>query len=150
MNFELYKTDSANNVIGKTLGSPTVYNIELRHDTDITNPSILLDVDPMVNIAAFNYAHIPELQRYYFVDDVESLNWRVWRLQLTVDVLETYKADILACNARFHRQLQVGDYSELSSMVYAVDSTVTEYHSTKGFSGDFTMLLTTIGRGQAG
>lgn len=42
----------------------------------------------------FNYVYIPELNRYYFVTNVEYIVTNLWEISLSVDVLMTYKNGI--------------------------------------------------------
>lgn len=60
------------------------------------------------------------------------------------DVIETYKADILASNARFMRKIKTGDYIN-SNIDYSLYKNITKTESNKGFEGDSTMILTSIG-----
>lgn len=43
----------------------------------------------------FNYVHIPEFNRYYFVDSKQWVGNNMWFITLTVDVLFSHKDDIL-------------------------------------------------------
>ena len=44
-------------------------------------------------LANYTYAYIPNFGRYYFIKDIRYCN-RVWEIDLEVDVLATYKAEI--------------------------------------------------------
>ena len=111
----LYKTDDSPNVINKTLSDSLELDINLKKDTDIINPELVLKGD----FRGFNYAHIPELNRYYFINSMEQLNFILTKLYLECDVLETYKADILNCSGTIKRDIKAGDYGAVSA-----DSTV--------------------------
>lgn len=62
-------------------------NGDLRETTDILNPSIIIEYN---TYPAANYAHIPALNRYYFIRDIVSERKNLWRLEMHVDVLMTY------------------------------------------------------------
>ena len=107
----LYKTDDSPNVINKTLSDSLELDINLKKDTDIINPELVLKGD----FRGFNYAHIPDLNRYYFINSVEQLNFILTKLYLECDVLETYKADILNSSGSIKRDITDGDYGVVSA-----------------------------------
>lgn len=61
----------------------------LKDNTSIIRP----ELEVVEKVTAYNYAYIPTLSRYYFVQDVI---WEkgVWRIVLSEDVLATYKTVI--------------------------------------------------------
>lgn len=144
MELNLYKCSDGDNVINKTLTDKFTVNINLKRDVNISAPQIILLNDNGAFFNVFNYAEIPELGRFYFIDSVTSLNNKMESLLLRCDVLETYKADILASKARFMRGVKTGDYIN-SSIDYSVVKTITRIESDKGFSGNPTMILTSVG-----
>ena len=144
MKLFLYNVVDGENVINKTLGVPIEIDILLKADVNIVNPIIVLRSIVGVDFDAFNYAFIPELKRYYFVDSIDSLNGQTWRLSLTVDVLQSYKDDILNSNARLKRGIKTGDYMD-ATLDMSVTKSVMVYNSNKGFTGEKTIILTTLG-----
>ena len=56
------------------------------------------------SLASFNYMYIADFGRYYFIDDIVSINQGIWEVSGHVDVLETYKTAILANKAIVKRQ----------------------------------------------
>ena len=97
----LYHITDAKNVINKTLGEGADFNIKLKGITTIddcvieiyTNNSIEIHTnDSIVN---YNYCYIPLFSRYYFINDIEIFPNNIYRIHLHIDVLETYKSDIL-------------------------------------------------------
>lgn len=144
MELNLYKCSDGDNVINKTLTEKLTINITLKRDVNITAPQIILLNDNGAFFNQFNYAEIPELQRFYFIDSVTSLNNRMESLALRCDVLETYKSDVLASNARFLRKLKTGDYIN-ASIDYSLFKTISKHESSKGFDDGSTMIMTTVG-----
>lgn len=69
------------------------YEILLKDDTSIIHPVIRLNSSKPV---AYNYCYIPEFNRYYFVSDWTSETNNIWSAVLTVDVLATYRVEILS------------------------------------------------------
>ena len=110
MQLTLYKTESSPNVIGKVLTDPLSLTINLKASTNVIDPQLLLGKRPGINYLDYNYAHIDSLNRYYHIDNIESVNGSMFRLMLRCDVLETYGAEILASNCRYKRKVEAGDY----------------------------------------
>lgn len=144
MELNLYKCSDGDNVINKTLTEKLTINITLKRDINITAPQIILMNDNGAFFNQYNYAEIPELGRFYFIDSVTSLNNKMESLALRCDVLETYKADVLASKARFMRGLKTGDYIA-ANIDYSVIKTITKIESNSGFTGNPTMILTSVG-----
>lgn len=140
----LYSTKSDSNVINKELENALNIQIIARSDFDIINPQIRLSKIYGVNFQDFNYCHIPDLNRYYFINQVSAINADIFSFECECDVLESYKADILASNARFMRQIKTGDYYD-GSIDSSVVKTVSKFDSNKGFDGESSMILTTVG-----
>lgn len=109
----LYKTLDGDNVINKVLTDPANFNINLKRDVDIINPSLLMTTLEGVDYKEFNYAHIPELGRFYFIRGVDLVNASLWRLDCECDFLETYKTDILNSSAMYKTNIKTGDYGEI-------------------------------------
>ena len=109
MQLILYETADAKNVINKTLTNPVSMNINLKRDINIIMPEIVLNGD----FRGFNYAHIPDLNRFYFVDSVEQLNLKMVKLSLICDVLETYKTAILNSDCLYKTKVATGDYGQI-------------------------------------
>ena len=144
MELKLYTVNDGKNVIDKTMTLKTTMKINLKRDVDIINPRLILIPNLPTGFSGINYAEIPELNRFYFVDSITNISSTLWQLDLSCDVLETYKADILASNARFYRNLKAGDYFDTvieSSHI----TTVAKYSSNKGISDSETLIMTTVG-----
>lgn len=88
--------------IGKTLTAGTDFSCKLKDDTSILKPHLI--INSQSSLAGFNYMYIPDFGRYYFIDDIVSLNNQIWEISAHVDVLETYKTAILANDAVIKRQ----------------------------------------------
>lgn len=139
-----YKNTSANNVIGKILTEPMNMNIFLKGDVDISNPILRLAVGADESLSQYNYCFIPELGRYYFIDNVSNFNARIVDLSCSVDVLETYKDDILNSHARFTRPIREGDYQTDAGSV-EVNKTITQIYSDVELVKESTMLISVLG-----
>ena len=140
MKMYLYNVNDAENVINKNLVNGLEIDINLKASVDLVNPEIVLNGD----FRGYNYAHLPDLNRYYFIDRIEQLNLKLVKLSLSCDVLETYKADILNSNARFKRNIKNGDYQNIS-IDYSNQTISTNYNSDGMPMNGNTMIISTIG-----
>ena len=144
MELKLYAVNDGENVINKTMTLKTTMEISLKRDVDIINPRLILIPNLPTGFTGINYAEIPELNRFYFVDSITNISATLWQLDLSCDVLETYKADILASKARLYRNLKAGDYFD-TALESSHITTVAKYTSNKGLSDSETLILTSIG-----
>ncbi len=140
MKMYLYHVNDAENVINKNLVNGLEIDINLKASVDLVNPEIVLNGD----FRGYNYAHLPDLNRYYFIDRIEQLNLKLIKLSLSCDVLETYKEDILNSNARFKRNIKNGDYQNIS-IDYSNQTISTNYNSDGMPMNGNTMIISTIG-----
>lgn len=142
MIINLYETSSAKNVINKVLNNQYQLNIIARKDFDVLNPMLILS-EGTEDLRLYNYCTIPELNRSYFVDRIEPFNSEMINLYLSCDVLETYKGQVLSCNARYRRRIKTGDYYNFNSESLTNPET-TLISSDKGFDGERTLILSTL------
>lgn len=96
MELQLSYNRSENNAISKTLSNIVSITGTLRGDADVLNPAILLEG---ADFSAYNYAYIPLFNRYYFIDGCTSYRNGLWIMRLTVDVLMSFRDDILDTSA---------------------------------------------------
>lgn len=68
---------------------------EIKHDFTPLSLAITFRLPRKDQIPAYNYAYIPDFSRYYYITDWVFIGG-LWRASLTVDVLATYKTQILA------------------------------------------------------
>ena len=111
MNITLYKTKSANNVINKKLVSEKNLgnNCILADNTSVTSPTVIIGgITSLDSISDYNYAYIPQCHRYYYINDIIALSGGRVKLILSVDVLMTYKTDILNSTQLVTRQKNQG------------------------------------------
>lgn len=131
MEIKLYKCADDRRVLSKTLSGAVTKTCVIKDD----NISIL---SPRVQIAQFNtfksynYAYIPDYGRYYYIDDIAVDLGGLLTLSLSVDVLQTYAADIRATKALIYRQSQHTNPLIADSLI---QSQVNEVTVTRAFSG---------------
>ena len=90
MNISLYKTNSEKNVVYKTLTNEVNFsNVTFKNSTEILNPVITLST--AIDVESYNYCYIPEYNRYYYISNIVSVVNGLWSLNLSVDVLMSFK-----------------------------------------------------------
>ena len=136
----LYSIDDNDNIINKDLGQGLSIPINLKGDFDIVNPTVILNGD----FRQYNYAHIPDLNRYYFIERFEQLNLKMVQLYLKCDVLETYKSDILNSVARFKRKIKGGDFNKVN-IEHSNKINITKYESSGNEMSGNTMIISVVG-----
>lgn len=136
MQIVLYKNPSENNTIGKRLTTvQTVSNAIIKGNMSIETPVIILQFKNGVK-TNFNYVHIPEFNRYYFVNDIIDLTGGRIEVHCKVDVLESFKTTIKELECIIDKQQDTNK----SNMYYNDGSFVNltkEFIYTKNFATGF-------------
>lgn len=117
----------------------------LKDQTSILRPTIRIRTSESIH--TYNYMYIAEFERYYFIDDIVSVNNGVWEVSGHVDVLETYKNSILSNDAVIKRQgSQYNTYLNDSEWsVFTYDDVITFKFSASGFQKALSYLLVVAG-----
>lgn len=112
----------------------TSFDVLLKSPTSLHTPTFT------ISAASFDYNYLKWGDRYYFVTDVTSRNNGLWDVSAVVDVLATFKADILASTQFVSYSSQSGS-SWLADMRIPLqkNATVAQATSTMNF------LFTTAG-----
>lgn len=98
MDVYLCNNTSEANIINKSIMDIDTASCVIKGDVSVTTPILLLaynsNLDPNIN-----YMRIPELRRNYFITDIVDLTGGRFEVHGKVDVLESFKADILQLSA---------------------------------------------------
>ena len=93
-----YAYNGIKNKINKTLSSGlTINDVIIQNDFDITNFDLLIK-NSNFNLE-YNYCFIPDLNRYYFIENIEKMNGSIYKIRITVDVLKSFSSQIENINA---------------------------------------------------
>lgn len=106
MELKLYKTVSSNNEINKILTDELVFNVNFKKRTDILSPEIPIHSE--IDLVKYNYAYIEQFERYYFIEEIEPKPNKIYRMRLRVDVIESFKDDILNSRGRIVTSQELG------------------------------------------
>lgn len=144
MEIHLYVNSSEKNQLGKTLGSELILTGNLRDEASVTNPVILIQAD---NVSGYNYAYVKEFNRYYFIRNMVSVRTGLWRIELSVDVLESYKTEIKKLSVILRDTETTGATNYLSGDVWKtnVKETTNIINFSGGLSDTGEFILITAG-----
>ena len=95
MNIILYDNKSPKNKIGKTLVNANNITGTLRGETSTSNIQLMLNI---VDLNPYNYMYIADFGKYYFITNIISVRTGLWLVSASIDVLESYKNEILQLN----------------------------------------------------
>lgn len=142
MEIILYNNKSENNQINKVLSNSTTITGTLRDETDYITPSILIATDP----TNFNYIYIENFKRYYFINRTETIRTGLWRISCNVDVLESFKDEILSLEVIIDKQETVGNqFKDDGSIVMENRRFNKTYNFSGGFNESGELILITAG-----
>ena len=153
INVQLLTSSSPVEKIGKKLKAGGTYSCKLKDNTSILRPTLILL--SVLNPSQFNYMYIQDFRRYYFIDDIVSINNNIWEISAHVDVLETYKAAIKSNQAVIRRQANSFNLylDDPEFKTYAYDQIQTKQFAVPtggGFSKSMYYVLTVNGSEEEG
>ena len=96
----------------------TSFDVLLKTPTSLHTPTFT------INASAFDFNYLKWDDRYYFVTDVVARNNNLWDVSAIIDVLATYKADILAST-------QYVSYSSEQGNAWLADTRIPVLKSTQ-------------------
>lgn len=120
MDITLYKVKDEKDVINKTKSDLKILWGTLKDSTTILTPSIRVKRND--ELLEKNYMYIPKFKRYYFITDI-VVDGPHFIISGEVDVLESYKTEILASKQVISRQ-------EKKFNLQLVDDKITRYGKT--------------------
>ena len=95
MRIYLYTCNSEYNRINKKEYLTNEFQIEgiLKEESSVIDPQILIE---KTNPAKYNYnyMYIPDFNRWYYIQNIEHLRNKLWKITAHVDVLYTWGASI--------------------------------------------------------
>ena len=144
MQIKFYYNSSEKNKIGKSLSKELTMDGNLRDECSVINPTILVEHS---NLSNYNYVYIPEFNRYYFITEMTIVRNNLWRISLKVDVLESFKSDILnlSCIVDKQQYENYGNNIDDGSYINKADSFVEIANYPNGFNSSGEFILITAG-----
>lgn len=131
--------------INKELVAGETFIGQARDEVNVMSPIIIFDKQ---NVLRYNYAYIPELERYYEITTRNALREGLWELSFSVDVLMSFRNDINNFNVVVDKQTmsENGDeYIDDGSLVSENVMFKTVYSFPNGFNDTGEYILITAG-----
>lgn len=98
--------------VHKTLNDKLELIGTIKEETDILNPTITIEGN---ELEKYNYFYVEEFKRYYFITGVTIVQNGVYKISGHVDVLNTYKENILNLYAIVSNTEEIGKDKYLNS-----------------------------------
>ena len=138
---KLYKYESPNDYINKTLTNEKSYSGTFRDEVSVIDP--VFEIETTDNLATWNYAYIEDLGRYYYITGIVAVTNKLWRIYCHVDVLMTYKPQILAHEAIISRQEKMWNLylNDGESFKVQQNSMIIQKEFPNGFTGTSYVML---------
>ena len=145
MEVQFFYNQSDDRVINKTLIIGETFVGSPRDEVSIMNPVIRFESE---GIMRYNYAYIPEYQRYYSIVDRTIYRDGIWDVTFAVDVLMSFRNDIMSLNVIVDKQSMEANGDEFIDDGSLVTENVmfqTVYNFPDGFNDTGEYILITAG-----
>ena len=149
MNVKLCNNQSEANIINKRITELAERTCIIKGDLSVETPVILLQYDS-TNMPKVNYMKISDLNRCYYVTEVIDLTGGRYEIRGKVDVLESFKDQILGLSVIIDKQAQitpVNRYIDDGSYVVENKEYNTVLNFPTGFNDAGEYILITAGGG---
>lgn len=151
MSFPIFlkRTNNEKNVLNKTyVGELTTQvDVTLKNETSITDPVFLISGD-LNNITQFNYITCDFFKRNYFIIDIKQVRHNLYEITAHVDVLMSFKNEILNNTAILDRAHSVyDDYLQDTNIQMESYKMVQTKKFNYTFVPETSLLLTVLGGG---
>lgn len=94
----------------------TLSNVVLKEDTNLMSPTFILKTSEVVYNS--NYVYCSFTHRYYYIDNIDALSGGRLAIHCSIDVLYTYKDEILNSSAWIERSDTTTDMSDDYEMLH--------------------------------
>lgn len=102
MNIKIQVNHSDKRSITKTLTTHAEWEGTLKPGTDIINPVFVMQSNDLISLS--NYLTVVEFKRSYFINDIVAVNNNIVEVHCHVDVLSSFRDEILDNEAVIYRQ----------------------------------------------
>lgn len=148
MTLNLYVCYDDERVVNKTLTSIYTLNGTLRDECSVMSPNITIETTSV--ITQFNYAYIPEFNRYYYITNITAITDKLFELSLKCDVLMSFKNQLKNCYAVIERQETLNNNyiadNEYNKVEYETVGTFLFSNNYEFEPADKSIILTVAGK----
>lgn len=117
------------------------FDIILKDNSGVQNPSIQLGIGQTDNPSSYTYAQIPAFGRYYYINEW-TYNKGVWTANLSVDVMTTYRSQIGASRQYILRSSNIFNGNILDTL-YPTEAGVSSIYSNGEYTWTANLTLGT-------
>lgn len=145
MEVQFYYNKSDDRVINKTLIAGDSFEGQARDEVNIMTPVVRFTSS---EILRYNYAYIPELQRYYKISDINVYREGIYDVSFSVDVLMSFRGHILQLPVIVDKQtmnINGDEYIDDGSLVMDNVMFTRCYNFPSGFNSTPEYILITAG-----
>ena len=139
MKLEFFHTDDSSNTINKTLTKISEKDVTLKASTDILAPRMVFLAKGFST--TINYMKM--LDKYYFVDLQFIRNNSLVIVSSSIDVLETYKDNILNSQADIIKKSSAGNIKQENVLPTTISKT---FNSDKTLTKSSSIIMITSGQ----
>ena len=139
MKLEFFHTDDSSNTINKTLTKISEKDVTLKASTDILAPRMVF----LANDFSTTINYMKMLDKYYFVDLQFIRNNSLVIVNSSIDVLETYKDNILNSQADIIKKSSAGNIKQNNVLPTTISKT---FNSDKTLSKSSSIIMVTSGQ----
>ena len=139
MKLEFFHTDYSSNTINKTLTKISEKDVTLKASTDILAPRMVFLAKDFTS--TINYMKM--LDKYYFVDLQFIRNNSLVIVSSSIDVLETYKDNILNSQADIIKKSSAGNIKQENVLPTTISKT---FNSDKTLTKSSSIIMITSGQ----
>lgn len=153
MNISFYTISDDNRQINKTLENPLTLSINTRtlartynrlhENINKYEPLLLLSNDNFT--PDFNYFYIDDWKSYYFITNIEYTAQKIWQVESHIDVLMTFKDDILNATCHIRKTDNLNDYYNGGDYNSLVTKEIKHYYSDTALPLRETNVIMTVG-----
>lgn len=141
----VYVVSDDNKVFPKALPTATAaYSVLLKDGCSIDNPVISVHASAAA-LALVNYAYIPDFGRYYYRQDIKSLNNGICEVTLLSDPLQSFAKEIKNAHATLTRSENLKDGYLIDSGYKARAFKKIVHKEFPNALDDWSIILMTVG-----
>ena len=145
MDIIFYNTSTEKIALTKVLSGGLKLTGTFRDECSISDPVFIIESD--TNFSQYNYVYISEFKRYYYITDIVSVRTKVWEIHLHVDVLMSFKREILTSHVLLSESevTAASSYLTSDSWVAQVRRNTQVISYDNGFNDEGCYILITAG-----
>lgn len=140
-----YNFGGDKNLINKTLENKTISSGLFLQPFDITTPKLKVRFD---NTFDFNYCFIPELNKYYFIENITIISNNIYEIDLNIDVLTTYKNELLNSFGTITKRENANNYISTRTSVFNVLPNIEKIEFTSGLFNENGNIIMICAKGK--